>query len=175
MSSLKSRLVAVLLLAVVGYTAFHLVRDNTNRWREFAASDDTKITAFALFAQEDYREGDDKWLASQEKFYDEIIVSQVPVEDAGTRGELRQIFARIVPAEYGADCAPIYRHALRFEKNGRTVDAIICFACGQISVIDSAGKNTHFDFSLPDEQGRDKFDAIFARLGMRQSKPYEKQ
>jgi len=52
---------------------------------------------------------------------------------------------------------------------------MICFECGQVRVTDSAQSNTGFEFSLPNEEGRDKFDAIFARLGMEQFKPYEKQ
>lgn len=175
MSRFNPRLVAIFLIGFVGFTAFHLVRSNTERWRKFTASDNTKITAFALLGHEDYADKDAKWRTAQKKFRGEIILSQAPVEDANICRELRQTFTRIVPAEYGADCIPNYRHGLRFEKDGRTVDSIICFACGQISVVDSTGKNADFDFNLPYEQGRDKFDAIFARLGMKQFRPYAKQ
>ena len=99
----------------------------------------------------------------------------MPVKDKDARRELRQVLARIVPSDLKADCVPEYRHGLRFEKDGRTVDAVICFGCGQMAVLDSAGKSSSFDFELPDEQGRDQFDAVLARLGMKQFKPYAKQ
>ncbi len=140
--------------------------------RRFAASD-TKMTAFALVGgNDDYKRMDEKWRKAQPKLHGQIILSQKSVKGAKARQELRQAFARIELLEIRSDCIPNYRHALRFTKDGRTVDAVICFDCGEMNVYDSTSKPAYVGFMLPDSEIRDQFDAIFARLGMKQFKPY---
>ena len=174
MPRFNPRLIAVILFAVVGYMAFQLSSARPNdeplSWREFAAFD-TKITAFALLGRSDNYSKPQEWYRAQPRFHDEIVLSQKAVTNSQAHQKLRQIFARIAPSEWASACDSDYRHALRFEKDGRTVDAKICFECGMMEVFDSAGKTTHVDFMLKNSQGRDQFDAIFARLGIKQFKP----
>ena len=171
MSRSNPRLIAVVLFAVTFYVAFRYMSTHRTDWREFAASDDTKITAFALLSH--HEDGKDRdWMKTQPQLHGDIVLSQKKVQDATTRRELRQSFLDIALIESGPDCTPLYRHALRFEKDGRTVDAMICFQCGHMEVFDSAGRMSRVDFSVSNPAIRDQFDAIFSRLGMKQFKPY---
>lgn len=177
MSRFNPRLIGVVLFAVVGYAAFHFMNSDRTDWREFTASDDVKITAFALVSRyDDNYNKNQPWMDAQPKLHRDIILSQKVVQDAKARRELQQSFSRIVSHNMGeAACVHEYRHALRFEKDGRTVDAMICFSCGHMEVFDSAGKTSTVDFWPEPPAERDKFDAIFARMGMKQFKPYKKQ
>ena len=140
-------------------------------WREFAASEDTKITAFALLSHHENGKNE-KWMKTQPQLHGEAVLSQKLVQDLKTRRELRQTLAGFKTIESGPDCTPMYRHALRFEKDGHAVDVMICFSCGQIEIYDSLGETTKAYFEAEPPKGRDQFDAIFARIGLKQFKPY---
>ena len=174
MPRFNPRLIAVVLFALVGYAAFHFLGTNRTDWREFAASDDTQITAFALLSRYEDDYGKDRaWMKAQPQLHGDAVLSQKVVQSADAQRELRRAFSRIVPHELGeADCTPFYRHALRFERDGRTVDAMICFQCRHMEVFDSAGQMSRVDFSVTTPEIRDQFDAVFARLDMKQFKPY---
>ena len=115
-------------------------------------------------------------MKAQPQLHGDAVLSQKVVQNADAQRELRQSFAGIVQHDLGeADCTPFYRHALRFERDGRTVDAMICFECGHMEVFDSAGQMSRVDFSVTTPKIRDQFDAVFAQLGMKQFKPYAKK
>lgn len=186
MSRFNPRLVAVVLFVIATAVSFKFLRPKStddfsqampnnlsSDWGKFAASD-TKMTAFALLGTEDNNGKPQEWYAAQPKFYDEIVLSQTEVKNSENRRELREAFARIVPARNGKACIPNYRHALRLVKNERTLDAKICFDCGDIEITDK-GKKGHFSFELLPWESRDKFDAVFARMGMKQWRPGENQ
>ena len=166
--------ILAVLLVGVGCAIVQIFPSKKFDWREFAASDNTKVTAFALLSH--YENGkDEKWMKTQPQLHGEAVLSQKLVQDLETRRELRQTLAGFKLIQSGPDCTPVYRHALRFEKEGHVVDVMICFSCGQMEIFDSLGETTKAYFESEPPQSRDQFDAIFARLGLKQFKPYAKK
>lgn len=188
MSRFNPRLLTVLIFAVATAVSFLFLRpkftnyfsqptpnNRSSDWGKLAASD-TKMTAFALLGTDDWNGKPESWRAAQPQFFDEVVFSQTEVKNEENRRELREAFSRIVPSGFpGKSCIHNYRHGLRFVKDKRTLDAKICFSCGDMEITDNLGNKWGVAFESPDSETRAKFDAVFARMGMKQFKPNENQ